>query len=72
MTRLQNCRSAPSASLLRKFFVAQHAGNFMMGLSVDDADAWWEYTQKKEFPKTYPGIMCEPPAMRPWACEYFS
>jgi len=42
--------------LLQKFFVAQHAGNFMMGLSVDDADAWWEYIQKKEFCKKYPGV----------------
>lgn len=52
--------------LLQKFYVAQHAGNFMMSLSVDDADAWWEYIQQKELAKKYPGIMCKPPAVQPW------
>jgi len=57
--------------LLEKFFVAPHAGNFMMSLSVDDADAWWEYIQQKEFPQKYPGIMCKPPAMQPWGLRIF-
>ena len=52
--------------LLQKFYVAQHAGNFMMSLSVDDVDAWWEYIRQKEFPKKYPGIMCKAPEMQPW------
>lgn len=52
--------------LLQKFFVAEHAGNFMMSLAVDDADAWWDYIQQKEFPTKYPGIMCKPPAIQPW------
>ena len=47
--------------LLQKFYVAQHAGNFMMTLNVDNADAWWNYIQQKEVPKNYPGIMCKPP-----------
>lgn len=52
--------------LLQKFYVAEHAGNFMISMSVDDADAWWAYIQKKEFTRKYPGIMCKPPAMQPW------
>jgi len=52
--------------LLQKFYVSQHAGNFMMTLNVDDADAWWEFIQQKEFAKKYPGIMCKPPEMQPW------
>lgn len=52
--------------LLQKFYVKEHAGNFMMFLAVDDADAWWNYIQQKEFPKKYPGIMCKPPEMQPW------
>jgi len=52
--------------LLQKFFVAQHAGNFMMALSVEDADAWWEYIQQAQFSQKYPGIVCKPPAMQPW------
>ena len=52
--------------LLQKFYVPEHAGNFMMALTVEDSDAWWEHIQKKDFKKRYPGIMCKPPAMQPW------
>jgi len=52
--------------LLQKFFIKEHAGNFMMSLAVDDADAWWNYIQNKDFPKKYPGITCKPPAVQPW------
>ena len=52
--------------LLQKFYVADHAGNFMMTLNVEDADAWWNFIQEKEFTKKYPGIMCKAPAMQPW------
>ena len=52
--------------LLQRFYVAQYAGNFMMTLNVDDADAWWSYIQQKEFPKKYPGIMCKAPEIQPW------
>ena len=52
--------------LLQKFYVAQHAGNFMMSLNVENADAWWEHIQRKEFTKKYPGIMSKPPQMQPW------
>ena len=52
--------------LLQTFYVAQHAGNFMMSLSVEDADAWWEHIQRRGFTKKYPGIVCKPPEMQPW------
>jgi hypothetical protein len=52
--------------LLQKFYVAEHAGNFMMSLGVEDVDACWEYIQQREFTKKYPGIMCKAPAMQPW------
>jgi len=52
--------------LLQRFYVAEHAGNFMMSLAVDDADAWWEFIQRIDFAKKYPGIMCKPPQMQPW------
>ena len=52
--------------LLQKFYVAQHAGNFMMSLNVEDADAWWKHIQQHRFAEKYPGIMCKPPAMQPW------
>jgi len=52
--------------LLQKFYVAQHAGNFMMGLNVEDVDVWWKHIQQQRFLEKYPGIMCKPPAMQPW------
>src|SRR5215470_2115604 len=52
--------------LLQTFYVAEHAGNFMMSLAVEDADAWWEYIQKQDLVTKYPGIMCKPPQMQPW------
>jgi len=52
--------------LLQKFYVAEHAGNFMMSLGVENLDAWWEYIQQKELTKKYPGIMCKAPSMQPW------
>lgn len=52
--------------LLQTFYIAEHAGNFMMSLAVEDADAWWKYIQKQELAKKYPGIMCQPPPMQPW------
>ena len=52
--------------LLQTFYVEQHAGNFMMSLQVEDADAWWEHIQRQEFTTRYPGILCKAPAMQPW------
>ncbi len=52
--------------LLQKFYVAEHAGNFMMSLSVEDADSWWEHIQRRELAKKYPGILCKPPEVQPW------
>jgi uncharacterized glyoxalase superfamily protein PhnB len=52
--------------LLQKFYVAQHASNFMMSLTVENADAWWEHIQQKDFTKKYPGIMCKAPEIQPW------
>ena len=52
--------------LLQTFYVAEHAGSFMMTLNVEDLDAWWEHIQRQQFPARYPGIMCKPPALQPW------
>lgn len=52
--------------LLQKFYIKEHAGNFMMSLQVEDADLWWQHLQRQEFTKKYPGIMCKAPAMQPW------
>jgi catechol 2,3-dioxygenase-like lactoylglutathione lyase family enzyme len=52
--------------LLQKFYVAEHAGNFMMSLSVEDADPWWAHIQGAGLAEKYPGIMCKAPALQPW------
>lgn len=52
--------------LLQTFYVAEHAGNFMMSLAVKDADAWWMHIEKIQLAKKYPGIMAKPPQMQPW------
>ncbi|HUO91965.1 MAG TPA: VOC family protein [Rhizomicrobium sp.] len=52
--------------LLQKFYVKEHAGNFMMSLAVEDTDAWWQMIERKGIAKKYPGIMCKPPTMMPW------
>jgi uncharacterized glyoxalase superfamily protein PhnB len=52
--------------LLQKFYVQQHAENFMMSLSVEDADRWWEHFERIGLLKKYPNIMLKPPAMQPW------
>ena len=57
--------------LLQKFYVAEHAGNFMMSLAVDDADAWWEYIQQKEFTKNYPASCASRLRFSPGVCGCF-
>ena len=52
--------------LLQPFYVAEHAGNFMMSLAVEDADLWWEHIQRIHLTKKYPGIICKPPEVQPW------
>lgn len=52
--------------LLQKFYVQQHSENFMMGLTVEDADVWWEHFQRIGLKDTYPQIMLKPPALQPW------
>ena len=52
--------------LLQRFYVEQHASNFMMSLSVEDPDEWWRHIERIGLREKYPGIMARPPAMQPW------
>lgn len=52
--------------LLQRFYVQQHSENFMMSLTVEDADRWWEHFERIGLRKKYPQIMLKPPAMQPW------
>lgn len=52
--------------LLQLFYVKEHAGNFMMNLTVEDLDAWWDHIQRQALPQKYPAILCKAPEMQPW------
>ena len=52
--------------LLQNHYVPEWAGNFMMSLTVDDADAWWKHIEAIGLAAKYPGIMLKPPAVQPW------
>ncbi len=52
--------------LLQKFYVKDHAGNFMMSLMVEDADKWWEFIESAGLVKKYELVMAKPPALQPW------
>jgi uncharacterized glyoxalase superfamily protein PhnB len=52
--------------LLQRFFVKEHAANFMMSLSVEDADAWWQHIQLLGLKEKYGLGMVRPPALQPW------
>ncbi|WP_255988665.1 VOC family protein [Chitinolyticbacter albus] len=54
--------------LLQRFYVAEHADNFMMHLLVDDVDAWWRHAEPvaTEF-----GLRIVPPQDQPWGMRDF-
>ena len=52
--------------LLQPFYVKQHSENYMMSLTVEDADKWWNHIQRIGLKEKYPGIMAEPPALQAW------
>ena len=56
--------------LLQKFYVAEHAGNFMMHLLVADVDAWWAQVQAQRLPERY-NVRALPPEDRPWRIRDF-
>jgi len=52
--------------LLQKFYVPEHANNFMMALRVEDADAWWKHIEALDLKEKYKLHTVKPPAMQPW------
>jgi catechol 2,3-dioxygenase-like lactoylglutathione lyase family enzyme len=63
-------RNGNSSFLLQKFYVKEHAGNFMMHLLVEDVEAWWRHVQAQELAAKY-DVRAEPPADRPWGIRDF-
>lgn len=52
--------------LLQNFYAPAFADNYMMQLTVADADAWWTHIQDQRLMQNYPGTRAKPPAMQPW------
>ena len=52
--------------LLQPFYVKEHSDNYMMSLSVEDADEWWRHIERIGLRTKYPGIMVKPPELQPW------
>jgi len=63
-------RRGNASFLLQNFYVAEHAGNFMMHMLVDDVEAWWRHVQTHELESKYQ-VMLEPPADRSWGLRDF-
>ena len=56
--------------LLQKFYVAEHAGNFMMHLLVADVGCWWRQVESQRLAERY-GVRALPPEDRPWKIRDF-
>jgi uncharacterized glyoxalase superfamily protein PhnB len=51
---------------VQKFYVEEHAHNFMMQLMVKDLDAWWERIQSLDLSRKYGVKEAMAPKVQPW------
>jgi len=56
--------------LLQKFYVEEHAKNFMMHLLVENVDHWHQYIEAQGVRERF-GVKVEAPEDRPWAMRDF-
>lgn len=63
--------SGESSFLLQRFYVKEHADNFMMHMLVEDVEAWWRHVSSNQLDKKY-GVRILPPADRPWGIRDFT
>ena len=59
-----------SSFLLQRFYVKEHADNFMMHMLVEDVEAWWRHADSKQLGTKY-GVRISPPEDRPWGIRDF-
>ena len=52
--------------ILQRFYVKDHAENFMMSLNVENVDAWWRHIEASGLREKYGLGMARPPEMQPW------
>jgi catechol 2,3-dioxygenase-like lactoylglutathione lyase family enzyme len=60
-----------SSFLLQRFYVKEHADNFMMHMQVEDVESWWRHVCSIQLSKKY-GVRVLPPADRPWGMRDFT
>lgn len=58
-------RLGDTAFFLQNFYVAEHAGNFMMHLIVQDVESWWARLQQAGIASRY-GVRTVAPQDQPW------
>jgi uncharacterized glyoxalase superfamily protein PhnB len=59
-----------SSFLLQRFYVKEHADNFMMHMLVQDVEAWWQRVVSQRLAERY-GVRALPPEDRPWGIRDF-
>jgi len=64
-------RFGETSFLLQNFYVAEHAGNFMMSWLVDDADAWHRHIVATRVVAEF-GVRLGKPADRAWGIRDFT
>ena len=56
--------------LLQRFYIKDHADNFMMHMLVDDVEPWWKRVVDRDIVKRY-GVIAYAPGDRPWRIRDF-
>ncbi|QDV16389.1 Glyoxalase-like domain protein [Gimesia panareensis] len=56
--------------LLQNFYVKELAENFMMHLSVQNVDDWWEHVREQQIAEKY-NVKVTEPEERPWGMRDF-
>lgn len=59
-----------SSFLLQRFYVKEHADNFMMHMLVPDVEVWWQRVVSQRLAERY-NVRVLPPEDRPWGIRDF-
>lgn len=59
-----------SSFLLQRFYVKEHADNFMMHMLVPDVEVWWQRVVSQRLAERY-NVRALPPEDRPWGIRDF-
>jgi catechol 2,3-dioxygenase-like lactoylglutathione lyase family enzyme len=60
-----------SSFLLQRFYMKEHAENFMMHMLVEDVESWWRHVNSQRIGDKY-GVRVTPPGDRPWGIRDFT